>query len=142
MLLYLFSIVLTVFANVLYHLFQKSIASQVNPFVSLIATYFTAIIFSVSCLPFYLKGQNILASFKELNWASYALGIALVGLELGFLLAYRSGWDLNRAALFSNVAVTLVLIPIGAAFFRENLSIVNTIGIGLSVLGLILMNHN
>lgn len=140
--LYFFSIGLTVLANVLYHLFQKSISSQVNPFISLIATYFTAIIFSALCLPFYLKGQHILAAFKELNWASYALGIAIVGLEFGFLLAYRSGWDLNRAALFSNVAVTLILIPIGTVLFTESLSIVNTVGIGLSVIGLILMNHH
>ncbi|KLU59017.1 EamA-like transporter family protein [Peptococcaceae bacterium CEB3] len=141
MALYFFSIGLTVLSNVLYQLFQKSISPQVNPFVSLIITYSTAIIFSAICLPFYLKGQSILLSFKELNWASYALGIAIVGLEFGFLLAYRAGWNLNRASLFSSVAVTLLLIPVGAMLFREKLNIINIIGIGFSVIGLVLMNH-
>ena len=32
--------------------------------------------------------------------------------ELGFLLAYRSGWNLGVAALYSNAATALVLLPV------------------------------
>ncbi len=84
-------------------------------------------------------GLNASAGWRELNrvgWASYALGFALVGLELGFLLAYRAGWKISFAALVSNIAVTLVLIPIGILAYREGLTSSKVVGILLSLSGL------
>lgn len=68
-----------------------------------------------------------------------ALGVALVGLELGFLWAYRAGWQMNLAALVSNLWVTLLLIPIGFIVFRETLSWQNILGVTLAIVGLVLI---
>lgn len=137
---YYLAIGLTIIANLFYHLAQKSISENVNPFVSLIATYLTAIVISLAVLPFYRQGPGVRESLKSLNWASIALGVAIIGLELGFLLAYRTGWKISLAAVFSNVAVALLLIPIGVFWFREHLSGVNLLGLAFCVLGLILTN--
>jgi len=40
-----------------------------------------------------------LAEVRQLNWASYLLAFSIVGLEVGFLLVYRSGWNLGIAAV-------------------------------------------
>jgi uncharacterized membrane protein len=140
-LLYYLSIALTTLSNLLYHFFQKSVAPKANPLFSLTITYITAAIVSFMLWPFFAGGSNAATSFKNLNWASFALGIAIIGLELGFLLAYRAGWNISIGALVSNLAVTLLLIPLGALLFKERLSVINMIGIGLSVIGLICMNY-
>lgn len=73
---------------------------------------------------------------KSANWATYSLGLALVGLELGFLLVYRSGWKVSIAALFCNAFVTALLIPVGVLIFREQLDLKKIAGIVLASAGL------
>ena len=141
MFLLYFSIALTVLANLFYHVFQKSISATVNPIVSLIITYLTALVISFLVLPFYPAKAGITDTLKELNWASFALGFAIIGLEMGFLLAYRAGWNISLAAVISNVAVTLLLIPIGLLFFRERVTLINMVGIVLCIAGLVFVNQ-
>lgn len=136
--LYFGSMLLTVICNVGYHLSQKSIHPKLNPLLSLTLTYGVALLCTLVAIPFF-RGDDALSlgqQIKLANWATYVLGIALVGLELGFLLAYRSGWKMSVAALFSNSAVTLLLIPVGLAVFRESLDARRIAGIGLASVGL------
>ena len=72
------SIGLTVFANVLYHLFQMEISSSVHPLVSLMATYGVALAVCAAMLPFYPRETAIAVSLRKLNWASFALAFAPV----------------------------------------------------------------
>lgn len=81
-----------------------------------------------------------MASVRKVNWASFTLAIAIVGLELGYLLAYRAGWEVSLAALVSNVIFTVLVIPIGLLWMQETLSLVNVIGILLCIGGLVLVN--
>jgi multidrug transporter EmrE-like cation transporter len=80
------------------------------------------------------------AEVRKLNWASVGLGAVIVGLELGFLLAYRAGWNISVASLVANTTVALLLIPVGLLFFKEELSAVNILGIILAIAGLVLVN--
>lgn len=136
---YYFAISLTILSNVLYHVCQKSITTNVNPIISLITTYISAIVIALVILPLYPGKVDFINSFKGLNWASFTLGAAIVGLELGFLLAYRAGWNINLAALVSTVAVAIFLIPIGMYFFKETLNIMNVLGIVFCIVGLFLI---
>lgn len=137
--MFYFSMILTVFSNLLYHLSQKSIPKGVNPMVSILATYVTAIALSAIVLLFYPSAMGIAESFQKLNWASIGVGVAIVGVEIGFLLAYRAGWNISLGAVASNVAVTILLIPIGVVAFHESLSARNVVGIGLCIAGLLLI---
>lgn len=139
--LYYISITLAVLANVFYHIIQKSTPGNANPFLSLFITYFTAMITCAVIYPFYPNSENLLDSFKKLNWTSLCLGFVVVGLEMGFLLAYRSGWNISAAGVFANVIVALILIPIGILIFKEHLKPVNLAGIALCIGGLILISH-
>lgn len=138
--LYYSAIALTVFANVFYHILQKSTPVNVNPMLSLLITYISAALICLIILPFYPEQNGIMESFKRINWVSYAMGIAIVGLELGYLLAYRAGWSISITAIVSNAAVTLLLIPIGLLLFKEHISPANLIGIVLCFSGLVLIN--
>lgn len=139
--LYYWAIVLTVISNVFYHVFLKVTPSNVNPLLSLVVTYVVAAITTATIYLFYPERVSLAAGLKELNWTSYALGIAIVGLEIGFFLAYRAGWNINLAGLISSTTVSLLLIPIGLLFFRESLTATNLTGIILCLIGLILINY-
>ncbi len=138
--LYYFAIGLTIIANLFYHFSQKYTPTNVNPIITLIFTYIAAIIICLSILPFYPSGGNLMDSVRKVNWASLSLAFAIVGLEVGYLLAYRAGWNISLAALVSNVTFTLLVIPIGVLWMQETLSIVNIIGVFLCIGGLVLAN--
>ncbi|TAK11691.1 MAG: hypothetical protein EPO32_11370 [Anaerolineae bacterium] len=138
--MYYFAIVLTVVSNVIYHIFQKLTPTQVNPMLALAVAYIFAALVSLLMLPLFPLQAGLVSELRQVNWASIGLGASIVGLELGFLLAYRLGWDITLAALVSNVSVALILIPIGLALFREHLSAVNVTGLVVCLIGLVLVN--
>lgn len=137
--LFYFSIGLTILSNVLYHIFQKLTPGDVNPMATLAVTYAVATVICLTLIP--LSGIGFLDSLRELNWATFGLAFAIVGLEVGFLLAYRAGWDISLGVLVSNVAVGMILVPIGLLFFKEGLSPRRVIGIIVCMIGLILVNQ-
>ena len=131
---------LTILSNILYHLFQKVIPGNVNPLVSLAVTYLVAAIATLLLLPLFPLQGALAAEVRKVNWASIALGGVIVGLELGFLLAYRAGWNLSLANLVSNTTVAILLIPFGLLLFKEDLSPLNILGVILALAGLVLVN--
>lgn len=134
------AIALTVLSNVLYHVFQKLIPGNVNPLLSLAVTYLIAATATLLLLPLFPLQGPLGAEIRKLNWASLGLGAVIVGLELGFLLAYRSGWNISIASLVANTTVALLLIPVGLLLFKEELSAVNILGVVLAIAGLVLVN--
>jgi drug/metabolite transporter (DMT)-like permease len=138
--LFYVSISMAVLSSLLYHVILKSTPQHVNPAISLAVTYAVAVLVSLALLPVFPLSGSILGALKELNWASYALALALVGLEVGFLLAYRAGWNISTAAILVNVAVTLLLLPIGVLALKESLSVVNVAGVLVCLVGLVMIN--
>lgn len=135
----IFSAGLAILASTLYHVFQKSTPADVNPALSLLVTYGTAAVATLGLFIFY-PPQNLSQDFAKLNWASYALGLSIVGLELGILLAYRFGWQISLLGVVVHIAAALLLLPVGLLLFKEKLTPLNLVGIGLCILGLILVN--
>jgi uncharacterized membrane protein len=138
--MYSLSIALSIVSNVLYHIFQKLTPTDVNPLVALSVTYVAATIICLLLLPLFPCQASLVESLKQINWVSVALGFAIVGLEVGYLLAYRANWNISLASMVGNVAMALVLIPIGLLFFREKLSTTNYVGLIACVVGLVLVN--
>ena len=138
--MYVTAIFLTVASTVLYHLFQKMTPGDVHPLLSLTVTYIVAALVCLVFLPLFPLKGGLLSSLRQVNWVSFALGAAIVGLEVGFLLAYRSGWQISAAGLVSNVIVSVLLIPLGLLLFHEKLTVINSMGIAACILGLVLVN--
>jgi multidrug transporter EmrE-like cation transporter len=138
--LFYFSITLAICSSALYHFTAKSTPANVNFTVSLLVTY--AVAFAVVLLTFFFFPiKNGLAfELKQLNWASIGLAIAIVGIEFGFLLVYRSGWNLGIAAVLTNVVASLILLPVAIFFFKDKISWVNIVGIFVCLAGLIMLN--
>lgn len=139
--MYYFSIGLALLATVGYHLIQKMIPPGVNPVLSVIVTYLASLGLSLPLLLWAFPVQGgLMPALRQINWASVALALALVGLEIGFLLVYRSGWNVSLAALIVNVAATVILIPLGLFLFKDKVSVTNLAGIGVCLVGLVMVN--
>lgn len=132
---------LVVGSVVAYHLCQKSIPQAANPMLSLIITFITAIVVSVLILPIFLRNTDVVAELGRLNWASVVLGLTIVAVDVGYLLLYRSGWDLSLGSVFCNSLVALILLPVGVFVFKEKLVMSNYIGIALTLAGIYLITR-
>ena len=138
--MYYFSITIAILASALYHFSQKATPKGVNPPVAIIMTYVVAIGLTGSLLILMPAKDGILTELRRLNWASYLLAVAIVGLEVGFLLVYRSGWNIGLAAVVVNVVASLLLVPIAIVVFKDHLNWVNLAGIVACLAGLIMLN--
>ena len=139
MTLFALSLAVIVLSNVVYHVSQKSIAPGAHPLVSLLVTYAVAAVITLLLFPFFPLRGTFGQAVRKINWASAAVGVTIVGVELGFLLAYRSGWRISIGSAAANAAVALVLIPTGLVFFGERLSAANAAGLILCLIGLVLV---
>lgn len=140
MFMYVFSIALIVASNILYNICQKSTPQRANPFSALLVTYVFAAVLTVVASQFYKTDKGFFQSFKELNWTSIALGISIVGLEFGYLMAYRAGWNISVGSLAANIILALTLIPIGILFYKEGFELNKILGSAFCIVGLILIN--
>lgn len=140
MFLFYFSITLAIASSALYHFVAKSTPSNVNFTVSLLVTY--AVAFGVTLLGFFFfpPTNGLSIEIKQLNWASIGLAIAVVGIEFGFLLVYRSGWNLGIAAVLVNVVASLILVPVAIWVFKDRISWINVLGILICLAGLVMLN--
>lgn len=130
---------LTVIGMVLYHLSQKAVPKETNPFLVIAIAYTVGIVLCVAFAFTYPGKKSLTETFKASNWAVFSLGAAAALIELGFLLAYRTGWRISIAAVATNAAAALVLIPIGLLIFKDQLSSRNVIGLICCLVGLVLL---
>lgn len=140
MFLFYFSITLAIASSALYHFIAKSTPSNVNFTVSLLVTYAVAFVVTLLGFFFFPAKNGVIAEIKHLNWASIGLAIAIVGIEFGFLLTYRSGWNLGIAAVLVNVVASLILVPVAILVFKDQISWVNILGILVCLAGLVMLN--
>lgn len=132
-------IALVVISNCFYHIVSKNTPPQANALLSLGVTYTVAAVFSFVVFFVTNHTSSVSDEVKKLNWTSLALGVVIVGLELGYILVYRAGWDVSRAPLIANCALAIALIFIGAILFKEHISIRQIIGMLICIIGMIVV---
>ena len=140
MFLFYFSIILAICSSALYHFVAKSTPANVNFTVSLLVTYAVAFVVTLFTIFFLPAQDGVIVEIKKLNWATIGLAIAVVGIEFGFLLTYRSGWHLGIAAVLTNVIASLILVPVAIFVFKDKISWVNIAGILVCLVGLVMLN--
>lgn len=138
--LFYISFGIAILSSVFYHIAQKATSPLVNPAIAMLVTYATAFILTIPLIRIFPLNSSLAESLRRVNWASFGLAIAIVGLEIGFLLAYRTGWTVNVAVIAVNVSAAIVLVPLGIALFKEQPSLVNIIGVFVCIAGLIMLN--
>lgn len=139
---YIWPIALAILSNVLYHICAKTTPEGVHPFASLTATYLTGAVLSAVLYYVLAPQANIVKECSRLNWAPFALGIVIVGLEGGWLYAYKAGWQVNTGFIVQSAFVSVLLLFVGYFLYREALSWNKLLGTAICLLGLVFINLN
>lgn len=137
---YVWPIALAVLSNVIYHICSKSSPSTVNPFATLVVTYSVGAIASAVLYAVTKSGTSFVQELMKMNWAPYVLGIAIVGLEVGFLYSYRAGWQVGSASVVQSSFLSVILVFVGLFLFRETLTWNKIVGILICMVGLVFIN--
>lgn len=124
-----------------YHLVMKVTPAAVNPFLSLAATYALATAVFLAFFALAPDGPTLREGLKPLNWTAFALAIMVVGLDVGFLMLYRSGFDVSLGQIVTQSGAALILLVAGIALFKEKINAANLAGIALCVVGLWLISR-
>ncbi|WP_407461989.1 EamA family transporter [Methanobrevibacter sp.] len=133
-------ILLVILSNTVYNICTKSTPGNVNAFGTLMITYAVATILTALIFVFLVKPENVLTELSRVNWTSVVLGMAIVGLELAYIFAYRAGWKVSSASIVANIGLAIVLIFVGVILYGENISLKQLMGILICSIGLFLIN--
>ena len=139
---YIWPIALAILSNVLYHICAKTTPEGIHPFASLTVTYLTGAVLSAVLYYVLAPQPNLVKECSRLNWAPFALGIVIVGLEGGWLYAYKAGWQVNTGFIVQSAFVSVLLLFVGYFLYREALSWNKLLGTAICLLGLVFINLN
>jgi drug/metabolite transporter (DMT)-like permease len=132
---------LAIAATVAYHVILKLTPAGANPLLSLLVTYGSVTVLFAAVLALGPGDFAWREQVLHLNWTALALAVAIIGLDLGFILLYRTGFEVSLGALVTQTAAAMLLVGVGVLVFREKLSLANGVGIVLCVAGLWLVNR-
>lgn len=141
MVAYIWPIALVVLSNTLYQICAKSVPEGMNPLASLTITYLIGA--AVSCALYYIlnRDANLFREIRQTNWAPIVLGIVVVGLEVGFIYAFRAGWQISMAQIVSSAVLAVILIFVGYLLYHEAITWNKIVGIIVCLAGLVLINY-
>ncbi len=139
---YIWPIALAILSNVLYHICAKTTPEGIHPFASLTVTYLTGAVLSAVLYYVLAPQANLVKECSRLNWAPFALGIVIVGLEGGWLYAYKAGWQVNTGFIVQSAFVSVLLLFVGYFLYHEALSWNKLLGTAICLLGLVFINLN
>ena len=123
--------------NCCYHLGQKSLHTGGNPMLLLALYYTFALALALAAAPFFgaVKFSDGLISTLA-NPRVWLGSLGTVMIELGFLMAYRSGGSAQWAGVAVNGTAALLLIPASLILFKEAFSWQKMLGIALTLAGI------
>ena len=138
---YVWPIGLVVLSNVVYQMCSKGVPADMNPFVSLAITYAVGVVVSLVAFFFLGRQTNLAQELHKANWAPFVLGIVIVGLEVGFIHAYRAGWEVSMASVVQSSFLAIALLVVGHLVYGEAISPSKLAGMAICLVGLYFLNR-
>lgn len=136
---YIMPLLVVIICNVCYHLISKNISSTTNTFFSLFITYGVACLISAS--GFLVTSKNYFTTeVTKISISNVLLGLVVIGVEGGYILMYRSGWEINKGSLMASMCVAIILLIVGALVFNEGITLKKIMGVGLCIMGIFFIN--
>lgn len=98
---------------------------------------------AISLALFFLtsENKNFLQELKKINWATFSLALGCTGLDFGYILAFRAGWEISFTSLICNILIAVSLIFVGVIFYHEIINKKHVAGILLCLVGFVLITH-
>ena len=143
-------LVMVVVGSLLYHLAQKSVPEGTPPLLVVGLAYLVGLVLCGIGHALFRgeapRADPISAFWSELGrlsvWkAAVGIGVAAFLIEIGYLLTYRVGWDLGLASVLANLAIAILLLPLGVLFFGERITLRTVVGVACCLIGFLLLTR-
>ncbi len=138
---YVWPITLVILSNVVYQICAKSVPSEMNLFASLTVTYIFGAIASVILFFALGKSNDLIKEYSKLNWAPFVLGIVIVGLETGWIYAYKAGWQVSTGFIVQSAVLSVILLIVGYIIYNEAYTWNKVVGVAICLIGLVFINY-
>jgi drug/metabolite transporter (DMT)-like permease len=138
---YIWPIALVILSNVVYQICAKAVPKEMNPFASLTVTYIVGVI--ASAILYFILGNsgNLAKEYSKLNWAPFVLGIVIVGLETGWIYAYKAGWQVSTGFIVQSAVLAVMLLVVGYYLYHEAFTWNKIVGVVICLIGLVFINY-
>lgn len=131
-------LLLVVASAVGYQVGLKEVSDVGDPMASLMVTYLAASVVSFVIYFFQSLGkESFFRGVLSVNASAMGLGLAIVGIEVGTLFMYRTGWAVNVAFVVANSLIVAALMLTGFLLYKEKLTLRQLIGVGISLAGIL-----
>ena len=140
MISYIWPMALIVLSNTVYQICAKSMPEKLNPFAALTVTYAVA---AVSCAVMFFtigRGSDLIGEYSKLNWVPFTLGVVIVGLEVGWVFAYKAGWQVSTGFIVQSAFLAVALVFVGYLLFKEEITWNKLAGVAICLVGLGFIN--
>ncbi len=136
---YVIPLLVVIICNVCYHLISKNISSTTNTYMGLFITYGVACL--ISALAFFITSKNyFIEEVTKASISNVLLGLVVVGVEGGYILMYRGGWEISKGSITANMCIAIILLIFGLLVFKEGITIKKAMGAALCIMGIFLIN--
>lgn len=137
---YVWPIALVVVSNILYQLCAKSVPKDMDTMASMTVTYTVGAICSAIIYFMINRNGNLLGEYAKMNIAPALLGVSVVGLEVGFIYAYKAGWPVSTASIVQSAFLAVALILVGGLVYKEPITFNKIFGAAVCLVGLYFIN--
>lgn len=137
---YVWPIALVVVSNILYQLCAKGVPKDMDTMASMTVTYTVGALCSAIIYFVINKNGNLLGEYAKMNIAPALLGVSVVGLEVGFIYAYKAGWPVSTASIVQSAFLAVALILVGGLVYKEPITFNKIFGAAVCLVGLYFIN--
>ncbi len=132
---------LLIVSNTVYQICAKSVPEGMNAFASLTVTYLVGAAASLILYFALEKDGNLFREYQKMNWAPIVLGLVIVGLEVGWIYAYKAGWPVSTGFIVQSAFLAGALALVGYFLYHEALTWNKIVGIAICLIGLGFINY-
>ena len=137
---YIWPMALLVLSNTVYQICAKSVPDGADPMAVLTVTYAVGAVASAALYFALNRGGDLLREYGKLNWAPFVLGIVIVGLEAGWIYAYKAGWEVSVGFIVQSAFLAVTLMFTGYLMYHETLTWNKLAGAAICMIGLAVIN--
>ena len=94
-----------------------------------------------AAVPSFGNHGSLTEEYSRLNVVPFLLGVAVVGLETGYIYAYKAGWPVSAASIVQSAFLAAALVLVGAWLYREPVTWNKLVGIAFCMIGLAFLNY-
>jgi len=137
--LYYFPIIFIVLSNILYDISAMLFPGEINAQAGMAIYYAIAVVISVFLFFLTSDNKNLLRELKKVNRATFSLALGVIGIDFGYILVFRAGWEISFASLVCNIIIAVSLVFVGVVLYHEVINRKHVAGILLCFTGFILI---